>query len=39
MSPIILPKYWLTSATPFVLQEWIWHEITHEDWYAIKQRN
>ena len=26
----------LNSTTTDVLQGWLWHYITHEDWYAIK---
>ena len=29
----------LNSTTNILLQEWLWHKITHEVWYAIKQRN
>ena len=29
----------LNSITVVYLQEWLWHQITHKGWYAIKQRN
>ena len=32
-------SYRLNSITGILLQEWVWHLITHEGWYAIKQRN
>ena len=34
-----LPSYGLNSTIRVPLQQWLWHSITHEDWYAIKQRN
>ena len=33
------PSYGLNSITAVLLLRWFWHEITHEGWYAIKQRN
>ena len=38
MNPFILFSYGLNS-TSTVLQGWLWHEVTYEDLYAIKQRN
>ena len=32
-------SYGLSSTTTFLLEGWIWHQITQEDWYAIKQQN
>ena len=32
-------NYGLNSTTTVLLQGQLWHEITHKDWYAIKQRN
>ena len=34
-----LPRYWLNSIIAVLLEGWLWHWITHEGWYAIKQRN
>ena len=31
--------YGLNSITDVIQQEYIWHWITHEGWYTIKQRN
>ena len=33
------PSYGLNSTTTVLLGEWLWHWITYEVWYAIKQRN
>ena len=34
------PSYGLRSnTTTLLLQGWFWHLITHENWYAMKQRN
>ena len=33
------PSYRLNSITDVLLQGWLWHEITHEGWYAIKHKN
>ena len=38
LKPPDLPSYWLNSIIG-VLQEWLWHQITHKRWCAIKQRN
>ena len=35
----ITPNYRSNSNTNVVLQGWLWYKITHEGWYAIKQRN
>ena len=32
-------NYGLNSITAVLLQEWFWHWIIHEGWYAIKQRS
>ena len=32
-------NYGLNSTTAILLQWWLWHLITHENWFAIKQRN
>ena len=34
---VISPSYWLNRITTVLLQGWHW--ITHEGWYAIKQKN
>ena len=41
MNPLILfsPNCGLDSTTTFLLKGWIWCWITHESWYAIKQRS
>ena len=31
-------SYGLNSTTCVLLQRWLWHLITHEGWYTIKQR-
>ena len=36
MNPL---SYGLDSTTTVLLEEWLWHYITHEGWYAITQRN
>ena len=33
----LLPSYDLGSTTT-VLERWLWHQITHENWYDIKQK-
>ena len=33
------PSYGLKSTTTVLLEEWIWHKINQENWYAIKQQN
>ena len=33
------PSYGLNSTTAVLLEVWLWHYITHEGSYAIKQRN
>ena len=33
------PIYMLNSTITVLLQGWLRHQITHEDWYAIKRRN
>ena len=33
------PSYGLNSTSTVLLEEWLWHWITHKGWYAIKQRN
>ena len=32
-------SYGLNSITAVLLQGWLWHKMTWEGWYAIKQRN
>ena len=32
-------SYGLSSITAVLQQGWLWHYITYEGWYAIKQRN
>ena len=32
-------SYGFNSTTTVLLQEWLWHWITHDSWCAIKQRN
>ena len=39
MNPFHFPSYRLNSTTTVLLQGWLWHYITHEGWYAIKQRH
>ena len=40
MNPRILPpSYEWNSTTIVLLQGWLWYQITHEGWYAIKQRS
>ena len=36
--PSYSSSYGLNSTTTVLLQVWLWHWITHEGWYAIKQR-
>ena len=38
MNPFILPAIGLNSITAVFLEGWLWHEITHEGWYAIKNQ-
>ena len=38
MNPFITPNYGLKSVITVLLQGWFWDWITHEGWYAIKQR-
>ena len=33
------PSYWLNSTTTVLQEGWIWHWITRQGWYAIKQSN
>ena len=33
------PPYLPASTTMSLLQGWLWQQITHEVWFAIKQRN
>ena len=33
------PSYGLNSTTNILLERRLWHQITHEDSYAIKQKN
>ena len=39
MNPLILSGYKLNNTAIILLHGWIWYQITHEGWYAIKQRN
>ena len=39
MDHLIRLSYGLNSTTTVLLQVWLWHWITHEGWYAIKQRS
>ena len=40
MTPTYTPSYGsLNSTTTVFLQEWLWHYISSQTWYAIKQRN
>ena len=39
MNSLIPICYRLNSITAILLQGWLLHLITHEGWYAIKQRN
>ena len=32
-----LLSYWFNSTTTVLLQGWIWHWITHEEWYVFKE--
>ena len=32
------PSNWLNNTTAVLLQRWLWPDITHEGWYACKQR-
>ena len=36
---LCLSSYGLISAAAVILQEWLWHQITHQVWYVIKHRN
>ena len=36
---LMLLSYGLNSTTTVILQRYLWHEIIHEGWYGIKQRN
>ena len=38
-SNIYIPSYRSNIITIFLLHEWLWHYITHQGWYAVKQRN
>ena len=38
MKLLILLSYGLKSTTIDLRQEWLWHLITQEGWYAIKQK-
>ena len=33
------PRYRLNTSTALLLEGWIWHYITQEGWYAIKERD
>ena len=37
--PSYPPGYGLISINAVLLKGWLWHKITHEGWYTIKQRN
>ena len=39
MNPIIPTNFGLNTITTILLHEWLFHLITHKNWYAIKQRN
>ena len=39
INPLIPPSYGLNSTTTVLLEVWLWHWITQEGWYAVKQRN
>ena len=40
MNPLIpSPRYSSNSTTTILLQGWLWNNITHKGWYAIKQRS
>ena len=36
---IIIIQALLHSTTTVLPEGWLWHWITHEDWYTIKQKN
>ena len=36
---LIPPRWTLNSTYTLFLQGWLWHYVTHEGWYAIKQSN
>ena len=36
MKPLIPNRYVLNNMTAIILQEWLWHKITQEVWYAVK---
>ena len=38
MNLLIPSPYGLKRITVILLQGWIWHRVTREDWHAIKQR-
>ena len=39
MNPLTPSSYGLNSITAVLLQGWLWYQITHKSWYALKQRN